>query len=60
MKYFVGLTVLKYSWDQVATGFWSRYPNPYRSVLCWLLISSTVSQCELNKLMHLEFDFSPR
>jgi len=30
MKYFTGLSVLKYSWDQVATGFWSRYPNPYR------------------------------
>jgi len=39
MKYFAGLTVLKYSWDQVATGFWSRYPNPYRYVY-WYLMSS--------------------
>lgn len=29
MKYYSSLTSLKFSWDQVATGFWKRYPNPH-------------------------------
>lgn len=29
MKYFLGLSVLKSSWDQVFVAFWQRYPNPY-------------------------------
>ncbi|CAI9604051.1 unnamed protein product [Staurois parvus] len=29
VKYFLGLNLLKSSWDQVFTAFWQRYPNPY-------------------------------
>ncbi|XP_058876556.1 PRELI domain-containing protein 1, mitochondrial-like isoform X2 [Acipenser ruthenus] len=29
VKYFLGLSVLKSSWDQVFVAFWQRYPNPY-------------------------------
>lgn len=29
MKYYYGKTFLNFSWDQVATAFWSRYPNPH-------------------------------
>ncbi|CAH1785143.1 unnamed protein product [Owenia fusiformis] len=28
-KYFTTVNEFKYSWDQVAAGFWQRYPNPY-------------------------------
>ncbi|CAH0389322.1 unnamed protein product [Bemisia tabaci] len=31
MKYFEDTTTFKYSWDQVVTGFWRRYPNPESS-----------------------------
>ncbi|XP_063301276.1 PRELI domain-containing protein 1, mitochondrial [Pelobates fuscus] len=29
VKYFLGINVLKSSWDQVSAAFWQRYPNPY-------------------------------
>lgn len=29
MKYFTGETVFQFTWDQIVTAFWSRYPNPY-------------------------------
>lgn len=29
VKYFVGVSVLRTSWDQVFAAFWQRYPNPY-------------------------------
>ncbi|KAK1159196.1 PRELI domain-containing protein 1, mitochondrial-like [Acipenser oxyrinchus oxyrinchus] len=29
VKYFLGLSVMKSSWDQVFVAFWQRYPNPY-------------------------------
>ncbi|MBN3302136.1 PRELI domain containing 1a [Amia ocellicauda] len=29
VKYFLGFSVLKGSWDQVFSAFWQRYPNPY-------------------------------
>lgn len=29
MKYFLGQSVLRSSWDQVFAAFWQRYPNPY-------------------------------
>lgn len=29
VKYFLGINVLKSSWDQVIAAFWQRYPNPY-------------------------------
>ena len=32
MKYFLGQSVLRSSWDQVFAAFWQRYPNPYRYV----------------------------
>lgn len=28
MKYFTNDSTLKFTWDQVAAGFWQRYPNP--------------------------------
>lgn len=28
MKYYSNFTSLKFSWDQVASAFWQRYPNP--------------------------------
>ncbi|XP_008209064.1 protein preli-like isoform X2 [Nasonia vitripennis] len=28
VKYFENSTVFQFSWDQVAQGFWRRYPNP--------------------------------
>lgn len=35
VKYFLGQSVLRSSWDQVFAAFWQRYPNPYRYV-AWL------------------------
>uniref|UniRef100_A0A646QIQ5 PRELI domain-containing protein 1, mitochondrial n=1 Tax=Hemiscolopendra marginata TaxID=943146 RepID=A0A646QIQ5_9MYRI len=29
VKFYEGDFLFKFSWDQVARGFWSRYPNPY-------------------------------
>lgn len=29
VKYYTGIQVLKFTWDQVASSFWQRYPNPY-------------------------------
>ncbi|CAG9766844.1 unnamed protein product [Ceutorhynchus assimilis] len=29
MKFFENSTVFNYSWEQVAQGFWRRYPNPH-------------------------------
>ncbi|KAM9312772.1 PRELI domain-containing protein 1, mitochondrial [Gastrophryne carolinensis] len=29
VKYFLGSSELKSSWDQVMSAFWQRYPNPY-------------------------------
>uniref|UniRef100_A0A6I8PBM4 PRELI domain containing 1 n=1 Tax=Ornithorhynchus anatinus TaxID=9258 RepID=A0A6I8PBM4_ORNAN len=29
VKYFVGQSLLRSSWDQVFAAFWQRYPNPY-------------------------------
>ncbi|OCT88680.1 PRELI domain-containing protein 1, mitochondrial [Xenopus laevis] len=29
VKYFLGMSILKNSWDQVSAAFWQRYPNPY-------------------------------
>lgn len=29
-KYVESTSVFNFSWDQVAQGFWNRYPNPYR------------------------------
>jgi hypothetical protein len=41
MKFYTGVSHIKYSWDQVATGFWQRYPNPYSS---HVLTEDTISQ----------------
>ena len=32
VKYFLGQSVLRSSWDQVFAAFGQRYPNPYRYV----------------------------
>ena len=29
VKYFLGQSVLRSSWEQVIAAFWQRYPNPY-------------------------------
>ncbi|KDQ65277.1 Protein preli-like, partial [Zootermopsis nevadensis] len=29
VKYFETTSVFRFSWDQVAQGFWKRYPNPH-------------------------------
>lgn len=29
-KYYETTTVFNFKWDQVAQGFWHRYPNPHR------------------------------
>uniref|UniRef100_T1J8R0 PRELI/MSF1 domain-containing protein n=1 Tax=Strigamia maritima TaxID=126957 RepID=T1J8R0_STRMM len=29
VKFYEGSYLFKFSWDQVAKGFWQRYPNPY-------------------------------
>ncbi|GAB1603979.1 PRELI domain-containing protein 1, mitochondrial-like [Argonauta hians] len=29
VKYYSGTQIFKFSWDQLVTGFWQRYPNPY-------------------------------
>uniref|UniRef100_A0A2I3GU84 PRELI/MSF1 domain-containing protein n=1 Tax=Nomascus leucogenys TaxID=61853 RepID=A0A2I3GU84_NOMLE len=29
VKYFLGQSMLRSSWDQVFAAFWQRYPNPY-------------------------------
>ena len=29
VKYFLGQSVQRSSWDQVLAAFWQRYPNPY-------------------------------
>jgi len=29
MKYYSSLSSFKFSWDQVASAFWKRYPNPH-------------------------------
>ncbi|XP_015610443.1 protein preli-like [Cephus cinctus] len=31
VKYYENSTVFQFSWDQVARGFWHRYPNPHSS-----------------------------
>lgn len=31
MKFYEGVSILKFSWDQVAQGIWQRYPNPESS-----------------------------
>jgi hypothetical protein len=31
MKFFESQSVFNYSWNQVAEGFWQRYPNPFSS-----------------------------
>jgi hypothetical protein len=41
MKFYSSLALIKFSWDQVATGFWSRYPNPYSS---HVLTEDTIQQ----------------
>jgi len=32
VKYYESTSVFHFSWDQVAQGFWKRYPNPHRYV----------------------------
>jgi len=44
MKYFTGLTIFKYTWDQVAAGFWSRYPNPHRWITIYIVQYEPFSQ----------------
>lgn len=29
-KYYETTTIFNFKWDQVAQGFWHRYPNPHR------------------------------
>ncbi|KPJ17699.1 hypothetical protein RR48_07183 [Papilio machaon] len=29
-RYFENTTTFNFSWDQVACGYWKRYPNPQR------------------------------
>lgn len=41
MKFYACSSLFKYSWDQVATAFWSRYPNPYST---HVLTEDTFSQ----------------
>lgn len=41
MKFYSSLCLVKFSWDQVAAAFWSRYPNPYST---HVLTEDTVSQ----------------
>ncbi|XP_067003455.1 protein preli-like [Anabrus simplex] len=31
VKYFENSTLFQFSWDQVASGYWKRYPNPHSS-----------------------------
>ncbi|ESO03380.1 hypothetical protein HELRODRAFT_187087 [Helobdella robusta] len=46
MKFYSTLSIFKYSWDQVAVGFWSRYPNPYSMhVLTEDVIDQRVLSC---------------
>ncbi|PNF28461.1 Protein preli-like [Cryptotermes secundus] len=41
MKYFESTSVFHFSWDQVAQGFWRRYPNPHSN---HVLSEDTVSR----------------
>lgn len=51
VKFFEGSHTFKYSWDQIAKGFWQRYPNPYsRHVLTEDVLSREIRD---NKLFSL-------
>ncbi|XP_064483823.1 PRELI domain-containing protein 1, mitochondrial-like [Ornithodoros turicata] len=41
VKFYERKDIFKYTWDQVAQGFWSRYPNPYST---HVLTEDTVSR----------------
>lgn len=35
-RYYENTTTFNFSWDQVARGYWKRYPNPQRYLLAYL------------------------
>lgn len=48
MKFFSTSYNVKYSWDQVSTGFWKRYPNPWsKHVLTEDVISRFIEGAKL-------------
>jgi len=49
MKFYSAFTRLDYTWDQVSTAFWSRYPNPYSG---HVLTEDTVSQVSRGGLLY--------
>jgi hypothetical protein len=49
MKYYSCSSVFKFSWDQVATAVWSRYPNPYST---HVLTEDTICQSTINGQLH--------
>jgi len=48
-KYYETTTTFNYSWEQVAQGFWNRYPNPHSS---HVLTEDTVSREIRNGKLH--------
>lgn len=49
MKYYSTVQHLGFSWDQVISNFWDRYPNPYSS---HVLSEDTISRCVKNNQLH--------
>jgi len=49
MKYYSTVQQLGFSWDQVITKFWDRYPNPYSS---HVLSEDTLSRYVKDELLH--------
>lgn len=45
-RYFENSTTYNYSWDQVACGYWKRYPNPQRWAISLLLYLISITKCE--------------
>lgn len=48
-KYYETTATFNYSWDQVAQGFWNRYPNPHSS---HVLTEDTISREVRNGKLH--------
>jgi len=49
MKYYEGTQTLNFTWEQVANGFWHRYPNPYSK---HVLTEDTVSRRVVGQTLH--------
>ncbi|XP_029644757.1 PRELI domain-containing protein 1, mitochondrial [Octopus sinensis] len=49
VKYYSGTQILKFSWDQLASAFWQRYPNPYSN---HVLTEDVISREIVNQKLH--------